>query len=200
MNKVYLYGAGGHAKVIADILKENSIQVPEIIDDNRTIKELLGIPVVHNVLRTPLIVSIGNNNIRRKVVDLLSDTEYSQAIAQSSIISDTVNIGEGTVVMQGAILQSCVVVGKHTIINTGSTVDHDCVIHDFVHIAPGCTLCGNVEVGEGAFIGTGTTIIPGVKIGKWTVVGAGSVIRKDIPDNVMAVGNPCKIYKNINNE
>lgn len=200
MEKVYLYGAGGHAKVIIDILKENRVLVPEIVDDNMDMNELNGIPVVHHVFRTPLIVSIGNNNVRKKVVEKNKDVEYSRAIAQSAIVSDTVEIAMGTVVMQGAVIQSSAEIGKHVIINTGATVDHDCIVHDYVHIAPGCNLCGNVEIGEGSFIGAGTVIIPGVKIGKWCVVGVGSVIRKDIPDNVMVAGNPSKIYKKLNNE
>lgn len=199
MQKVYLYGAGGHAKVIIDILKEHEISVPEIIDDNDSIKELVNIPIVHNVIRTPLIISIGSNNIRKKIAEKLGDIEYQQAIAKSAIVSGTASISKGTVVMQAAVIQSSVTVGEHAIINTGATVDHDCIIHDFVHIAPGCTLCGNAEIGEGTFLGAGTIVIPGVKIGKWCVIGAGTVIRKDVPDNVMAAGNPCKIYKKINN-
>ncbi|NDV78850.1 acetyltransferase [Dysgonomonas sp. 511] len=201
MGKVYLYGAGGHAKVIADILEEHNLIVPEIYDDNEALVELIGIPVVHHKeIASPLIVSIGNNEIRKKIVDNLKDVIYTRAIAHTAVVSETVHIGQGSVIMQGAIVQSSVNVGKHTIINTGATVDHDCIIHDFVHIAPGCNLCGNVEVGEGSFIGAGSIIIPGVKIGKWAVIGAGSVVRKNIPDNIMAVGNPCKIYKTVNNE
>lgn len=200
MQIVYLYGAGGHAKVIVDILKEHNICIPEIIDDNDSIKELVNIPIIHDATRSPLIISIGNNKIRQDIVNKLNGVEYYKAIAKSSIISDRVIIDIGTVVMQGAVIQSSSKIGKHAIINTGATIDHDCIIDDYVHIAPGCNLCGNVEVGEGTFIGAGTTIIPGVKIGKWCLIGAGSVIRKNIPDNTMAAGNPCKIYKTINNE
>ncbi|WP_280671513.1 MULTISPECIES: acetyltransferase [unclassified Dysgonomonas] len=197
---MYLYGAGGHAKVIIDILKSMNISVTSVYDDNLSISEVLGTPVVHDKVSSPLIISIGNNAIRKKVEEKLQNINYGKALATSAIISDTALIENGTVVMQGVVIQSSVKIGRHAIINTGATVDHDCIIHDFVHIAPGCNLCGNVEVGEGTFIGAGTVIIPGVKVGKWCVVGAGSVIRKNIPDNVMAVGNPCKIYKTINNE
>ena len=69
------------------------------------------------------------------------------------------------------------------------------MIEDFVHIAPGCNLCGAVEIAEGTLIGAGSVIIPGVKIGKWSVIGAGSVVVNDIPDNVTAVGNPCRVIK-----
>lgn len=202
MTEVYLYGAGGHAKVIIDILKESGISVLNIIDDNKELKELMGIPIIYNEMKPsfPMIISIGNNSIRKRIREKFAECNYITAISSSAILSDTITIGEGTVIMQGSIIQSSVNIGEHSIINTGATIDHDCQIGDFVHIAPGCNLCGNVEIGEGTFVGAGTIIIPGVKIGKWTTVGAGSVIRKNIPDNVMAAGNPCKIYKNTNND
>lgn len=202
MTKVYLYGAGGHAKVIIDILKEYGISVVNIFDDNKEIKELMGIPIIHDKISSdlPLIISIGNNSIRKKITEKFTEYNYITAISNSAALSDTVTLGKGTVIMQGSIIQSSVTIGAHAIINTGATIDHDCQIGDFVHVAPGCNLCGNVEIGEGTFIGAGTVIIPGVKIGKWSTIGAGSIVRKNIPDNVMAVGNPCKIYKNINND
>jgi len=195
---MYLYGASGHAKVIIDILLSQNIDVNGLYDDNENLEELLGIPVLHDeVISSPLIISIGNNKTRMRIVNLLN-VEFGTAIHSSSIISNNTTIGVGTVVMQGAIIQSGVVIGKHCIINTGATVDHDCILQDFVHISPNTTLCGNVIIGEGTHIGAGAVIIPNVKIGKWCVVGAGSVVTRDLPDNVLAVGNRCKIIKQIN--
>lgn len=194
---MYLFGASGHAKVIIDILKATNTEINGLVDDNPNVNELLGYPVFHD--RTdlsPVIVSIGLNATRKKVVEKLSGI-FGKAVHPLAVISDTVSIGEGTVVMQGVIIQSDASIGKHCIINTGASVDHECVIEDFVHISPHATLCGNVTVGEGTWIGAGTTIIPGVKIGKWCVIGAGSVVTKDLPDNVLAVGNRCKIVKQI---
>lgn len=195
---MFLYGAGGHAKVIMDILKAEGKQVEALIDDNEGVDELMGVKVLHNVNCgiSPLIVSIGNNRIRRLIAEKV-DAVFGRAIHPSAIISDSVKIGVGTVVMQGAIIQACTQIGRHCIVNTGATIDHECVIDDFVHISPGTTLCGNVHVGEGTWIGAGTVVIPGVKIGKWTVIGAGSVVDKDIPDGVLALGNRCEIVKTL---
>ena len=195
-NPVYLYGAGGHAKVILDLLKSNDITVSEIFDDNPAIESFMGIPVSHGNICSPLIISIGNNQIRKIIAeridrDIFSSFQYDK----TAIISDCASIEKGTVVMQGAIVQSSVKIGKHCIINTGASIDHDCRIQDYVHIAPGSTLCGNVAVGEGTFIGAGTVVIPNIKIGKWAVIGAGSVVTHDIPDNVVAYGSPCKIRR-----
>ncbi len=194
MKKVYLFGAGGHAKVIIDILQLNDITVEELYDDNKTIKDFMGIPVSQEI-KSPLIISIGNNSIRKKIATDLNEVTYDKAISTNAVISRNVSIGDGTVIVQGSIIQSCSQIGKHVIINTAATVDHDCNIHDFVHIAPGVNLCGGVEVGEGTLIGAGSTVIPGIKIGQWCIIGAGSVITNDIPDNVVAAGVPCKVIK-----
>lgn len=194
---MYLYGASGHAKVIIDILRANNETIEALFDDNESITHLLDYPVLRpSQARGPLIVSIGNNKIRAKIVASLP-VSFGKAIHPSAVVSDYANVGEGSVVMQGAVIQSCAQIGKHCIINTGASVDHDCHIEDFVHISPHCTLCGNVSIGEGTWVGAGSIIIPGVKIGKWCVIGAGSVVTEDLPARVLAVGNRCNIIKNI---
>ena len=55
----------------------------------------------------------------------------------------------------------------------------------------------DVHIGDNVWIGTGSLIMPGVTIGSNTVIGAGSVVTKDIPDNVVAVGNPCRVLREI---
>lgn len=194
---MYLFGASGHAKVIVDILKASGEKIDGLVDDNPLINKLMEYDVLHNRIDvSPVIVSIGLNSVRKKVVEKLTG-KFGKAIHPLAIVSDTVIIGDGTVIMQGAIIQSCASIGMHCIINTGASIDHECVVGDFVHISPHSTLCGNVTVGEGTWIGAGATIIPGIKIGKWCVIGAGSVVTKDIPDRVLAVGNRCKIIKKI---
>ena len=190
---MYLYGASGHAKVIVDILKASGIEVDGMFDDDKSINELVSIPVSHNWNgESPIVVSIGNNETRRQIVQKLK-CEFGTVIHPSAIVSPNATIGEGSVVMQGAIVQSDAAVGRHCILNTGASVDHECTIEDFVHISPQATLCGNVHIGEGAWIGAAAVVIPGVKIGKWAVIGAGSVVVDDIPDRVVAFGNPCRV-------
>ena len=195
-DKVYLYGASGHAKVVMDIARLAYFDVPCLIDDNPDINELAGLPVVHSAdgLKT-MIVTIGDCQIRRKIIQRLGEREYLTVIHPSAIKADSTKLGYGTVVMAGAILNPYVKVGNHSIINTGASLDHDVKIGDFVHIAPHCTLCGEVEVGEGTWIGAGTTVIQGIHIGKDCFIGAGSVVVKDIPDGTLCYGNPCRVIK-----
>ena len=193
INKVYLYGASGHAKVVLDIVRLAYYDVPCLIDDNPNDNELAGLPVVHSAEGfSPIIVTVGNCQKRREIVNKLGKREYLTVIHPKAVMAETVKLGNGTVVMAGAILNPYASVGDHCIINTGASIDHDCVIHDFVHIAPHCTLCGEVEVGEGSWIGAGSTVIQGIHIGKNCYIGAGSVVVEDIPDGSLAYGNPCR--------
>lgn len=55
-----------------------------------------------------------------------------------------------------------------------------------------------VHIGKNCWIGAGVIIVPGITIGDNVVIGAGSVVTKDLPDNVIAVGNPCKVLREVN--
>ncbi|MDR9367367.1 MAG: hypothetical protein RI575_18685 [Balneolaceae bacterium] len=74
-------------------------------------------------------------------------------------------------------------------------IRHHCNIHNFVEINPGVTVSGHVSVGQGKIIGCGAVIMNGISIGENTAIGMGSVVTKDIPDNVIAFGNPCKVVR-----
>jgi sugar O-acyltransferase (sialic acid O-acetyltransferase NeuD family) len=193
---MYLFGASGHGKVIMDILLAMRETFHGFIDENRSLIEVSGVPVIHDptflIPTDRMIISIGNNHIRKELSKKWN-VQYAIAIHPSAIVSNSVEIGEGTVVMHGAIIQADTKIGKHSIVNTAASVDHDCDIADFVHIAPGSRLCGGVSVGANTLLGTGTIVIPGIRIGANCIIGAGSVIVTDIPDNSKVYGNPGKI-------
>lgn len=201
---MYLFGASGHAKVIVDILEQQGEQINGIIDDNKDLKEFLGVPVIHHIEEmSPMIICIGMNDRRKMVAKRLMESynvEFGKAIHPTAIISEHAEIGDGTVVMPRAVIQSGTRIGRHCIINSGAVVEHDCQIADFVHISPQATLCGGITVGEGSWIGAGATIIQGVKIGRWSIIGAGSVVTKDIPDGYVAYGTPCHRVRRINED
>ena len=198
MEDIAIYGAGGHCMVIIDILKSMNRLPKTIIDDHPQTDLFMGVPVLKPSKEyTNLIIAIGNCSIRKQIAQRLSSSHFIVVIHQTAIISPTAKIGDGTVVMQGAIIQSRANIGKHCIINTGASVDHECQIADFVHISPHATLCGNVRIEECSWICAGAVIVPGVHIGSNTIIGAGSVVTKDIPDNVVAYGNPCRIIRHI---
>lgn len=195
---MYLYGASGHGKVIAEIAEDKDILIEGFIDKDRSKTKLLDYPVIHNVPNRYIkaIISIGNNEVRKKIASEYNSFQYLTLIHSRAIISGRASIGEGTVIMGGATVNSEASIGKHCIINTNASVDHDCTLEDFVHISPNASLAGDVYIGEGSHIGIGAVVIQGIRIGRWCTVGAGAVIIRDVPDGATIVGNPGKIIKN----
>jgi sugar O-acyltransferase (sialic acid O-acetyltransferase NeuD family) len=189
---MYLYGASGHAKVIIEILEIQGIKIDGLFDDNESVKSLLGYPPL--VQNTKLIVSIGNNFIRRNITSLIK-ADYGIAIHPSSLISGRSIVQDGTVIMGGVTINVNTHVGRHCIVNTNASIDHDCVLEDFTHVSPNVALCGDVQIGEGTHVGAGACVIPGKKVGKWCTIGAGSIVVNDIPDHAVVVGNPARIIK-----
>lgn len=194
MSTINLFGAGGHAKVVMDILHSQGHRVGCLYDDAPHCDNVHGVPVFKASevsVRGPMIVCIGACKAR-EIISLRYGVGFATAIHPSAIVSDSVTIGEGSVVMPGAIINVDTKIGRHCIINTNSSVDHECLIGNFVHVAPGCAISGNVTIGDGSWIGIGTCINQGIHIGKNCIIGAGSVVVKDIPDNVVAYGCPCR--------
>lgn len=196
INKIGIYGAGGHAKVIIDILEANELAIDYVVDDKSQQSEFMGYPLVRDIKNYDLmIIAIGSNAIRERIVSRIKVNQYICAIHPSAIISPKAIIGDGTVVMQGSIIQTGSRIGRHCIINTGASVDHDCEIEDFVHIAPHATLAGGVIVGKSSWIGIGACIKQGIKIGKNVIIGAGAVVINDVPDGVVMAGVPAKLIR-----
>lgn len=194
---MYLYGASGHGKVIAEIVEKTGLLVTAFIDSDKTKKELLGYKVLHKIPDFPIeaVVTIGNNMIRQEIVQQNYNFSFKTVFHPNANISKSCTLGEGTVVMAGVSINSDVLIGRHCIINTNASVDHDCIIEDFVHISPNAALAGNVKVGQGTHIGISASVIQGIKIGKWCTIGAAAVIIRDIPDGSTVVGNPGRIIK-----
>ncbi|MBO7537932.1 MAG: acetyltransferase [Prevotella sp.] len=197
---MYLYGAGGHARVVRDILESQGLKVSGIYDDNLDVAKWMENEVSHELnTDDEIIVCIGKAENRKTVVERLQQLgmKFGTAIHQSAIVSPFAEIGEGSVLMAGTIVNSGSRIGRHCIINTGAVVEHECLTGDYVHISPHATLCGSLTIGEGSWIGAGAVVVQGVKVGKWSIIGAGSVVLKDIPDGVVAYGNPCKVIRRI---
>jgi len=201
MKDIYVYGSGGHAKVIIDIIEQaGNLSIKGIIDIENIGSEVFGYKIKSQdkiPFDNELIIGIGNNKIRKKVSLECHLNNLSTIIAKFSSISIRAKVARGTVIMPGVTVNAMTSIGENCILNTNCSVDHDCNIGDFVHISPNATLCGQVTIKEGTHIGAGATIIPGVTIGEWCTIGAGAIIIKDVPDNCVVVGNPGKIIKSI---
>lgn len=197
----FIFGAGGHGRVIAESLQSNNCKVEAFFDDCPMQGSINSIPVIssnfldNNDMRLSIIIAVGDNLKRKSISRRLDNNIFFSSCHKNAVISPSAKIGIGTVVMLNAIINSNAVIGKHVIINTATIIEHDCVIGDYTHISPNATLLGNVSVGEGTHICAGVIVLPGVKIGKWCIIGAGTVVLSDIPDGSIVVGNPGRIIK-----
>lgn len=203
MSGILIIGAGGHAKVVADILFLQGETVLGYVDDNPsswgTVR--LGLPVLGKIddfeQHSPggLVMGIGDNAVRRSIVMRLGERAagmWRSAIHPRATVAASVQLGVGAVILAHAVVNPNSIIGDHVIINTGATVNHDCRIGSFCHVAPGVHLAGGTKLGEGVFVGVGASAIPGRVIGHWAIVGAGAVVINNIPDHVTAIGIPAR--------
>lgn len=96
-----------------------------------------------------------------------------------------------------ALISSCSQIGFGVTIKRGSSIGHHANLGDFVNINPGVVLSGHVEVGHGTEMGSGAIVSNNIRIGKQCIIGEGSEVTKDIPDGVVAYGNPCRVVREV---
>jgi len=208
-----LWGATGQSIMLEETLRDE-FDLEVIFDNNKEIKSpFTNKPIFHgwesflnwtnskDLSRFGFIVAIGGRNgkVRLDIHEKLKNIGLNpiSAIHKSSYVSCDALYDEGLQVLPNATINPRVRIGKCCIINTSASVDHECDLGNGVHIGPGAKLAGCVSIGDFSFIGTNATILPRIKIGENVIIGAASVVTKDIPDNVVAYGNPCKIKKQL---
>jgi UDP-perosamine 4-acetyltransferase len=207
---VLLLGAGGHGKVVLDILRAAGEYNPVgFVDADPALAgtSVGGVPVLGavNLLGKlkqkhklkAAIVSIGDNRARRTYATLLlkHGFELINAIHPSAVVSPSARLGRNVAIAAGAVICADAQIGDSVIVNTSAVVDHECRIAEGVHIAPGALLAGRVQVGAGAFIGLGAKVIQCLTIGENATIGAGAAVIEDISPNTTAVGVPARIIK-----
>lgn len=201
-----VYGAGGHGKVVADILIARGEKVMGFLDDTKTAgMKVLGLPVLGSSEwldanpNARVALGVGNNSVRERTAELClaKKADLVTAIHPSAVIAQSAVIEEGAVIMARAVVNPDSVVGRGAIINTCAVVEHDCAVGAFAHISPNATFGGNCAVGAFAQLGIGATMLPGTKIGEYSIVGGGGLVANDIPQHTIAVGIPARPTRSI---
>jgi UDP-N-acetylbacillosamine N-acetyltransferase len=205
--RVVIWGAAGHALVVADILTQTGKhEVVGFLDDVNPERKgtfLEGITILGGreqlgeLLKAgvrDMIVAIGDCGARCRIGKLAKDSGFSliKAIHPKAILARSVTVGEGSAVAAGVVINSGSSIGEAAIINTGATVDHECRVGDGAHIGPGVHLGGRVIIEERAWIGIGAVVRDRISIGTNSIVGAGSVVVKDVPPGMLVFGVPAK--------
>ena len=206
--RIVIWGASGHALVVADIVRLlGTYQIVGFLDDvnpDRHHTVFHGIPILGgreqlDRLRDSgveyLIIGIGDSAARMKLAEVAREKGFSlaNAIHPRAIIAADVEIGDGTMVAAGAVINPASKIGSNVIINTSASVDHECLIEDGAHVGPGVNLGGNVTVGSGSWIGIGAKVRNGIVIGARSIVGAGAVVLHDVAAETVVFGVPAKV-------
>lgn len=198
--RIALFGAGGHGRVVAAQMKAAGMQDLCFIDQATPQGALIdGVVVDHNSpVDTPLdmaiMVTIGDNRQRQRLSDEVSALPRALArfICPRAICHTHVPIGAGTQILSGAVLNPGSQIGRGVIINSSAVIEHDCVIGDFCHISPNATLAGNARLGAGVWVGAGATLLPNIYIAPWSIIGAGAVVTRSIDEAGTYVGVPAR--------
>ena len=209
MHSVIGIGAGGHAKVIIDILQMNGeFDVMGLIDSDPGLKGnwVLDVPVLGSEDELEPLYGKGVRHAFMGVASL-ADTVSNKMIYQRieaagfkmikaihprAVVAGSVMIGSGCRVFGGAVINPGTSLGNNVVVNTGAVVDHDCMVGDHAQIAPGAKLAGAVIVGEGAIVGIGATVIQGINIGRHAFVAAGAVVVRDVAAHTTVAGIPAR--------
>jgi sugar O-acyltransferase (sialic acid O-acetyltransferase NeuD family) len=205
MPPLIIFGGGGHAKVVADIARCAGRTIRAFVDPHAGGAMFEGAPVLRRIEDLPdkdsceAVIALGDNALRLDIATSLAGAApgiaFAALVHPSASIAGSVVLGAGTVVMAQAAIAPASTIGRHVIVNTHASIDHDCSIGDFASIAPGAVLGGGVSVGRLAAISIGAVIRHALAIGENTVIGAGAAVLKDMPANVVAYGNPCRIIR-----
>jgi sugar O-acyltransferase (sialic acid O-acetyltransferase NeuD family) len=206
-----LWGASGHAKVLAECADRLGYRVVALFDNDPSVSSPLEGVAVHGgwdgFLRwrqsrqgpVSFLVAIGG----QKGADRLEIHERLEraGLVPVSIVHPTAFVAGNAAVDLGCqVLANAAVgvearLGRQTIVNTSASVDHECVLGAGVHIAPGATLTGCVTVGDRSLVGAGAVVLPRVRIGRDVIIGAGSVVVRDVPDGTTVAGNPARVMR-----
>jgi len=146
---------------------------------------------------TMLTLGVYQPTHKKKIVETLNPdiNKFMSTIYDGLDISYMSKLGRGLLINSKVSIAAHTTIGDFVSINRHVSIGHHTNIGNYCSINPGTNIAGNVTIGEGTTIGMGTNILHQVKIGKNTIIGAGSVVTKDIPDNVVAYGSPCKVIR-----
>ncbi|MEW5739572.1 MAG: acetyltransferase [Myxococcota bacterium] len=198
---VLVFGAGGHGRVVAEVVQSAGHVVEGFVDDGVASGErVLGLPVLGNAdwlsRQNPRVVALGiGDNRRREAVAsalLVQGHRPGTFVHSKAWVSPTAQLGAGTVVMANVSVNAEARVGMGVILNTACVVEHECVVADFAHVSPNATLGGQARVGARTHIGIGATVLNLATVGDDCVIGGGAVVLKHVESGVTAVGVPAR--------
>jgi sugar O-acyltransferase (sialic acid O-acetyltransferase NeuD family) len=211
MSELVIYGAGGFAREVAQLVRDlarvgTPITLAGFLSDDPAAHgtAVAGLPVLGGSEfleaqsgRYDVAIAVGSPGVKRRLAAhaRVHARSCPSLVHPTVVTSPSVTLGSGTIVCAGSILSVDIEVGEFVTVNLACTVSHDSRLGDYVTLAPSVNVAGNVRVAVGTDVGIGSRIIQGQRLGHWSIIGAGAVVTTDIPDNCTAVGVPARPIK-----
>lgn len=209
---IIIIGAGGHARVLIDVLRAMGARPTAAVDANPALHggELDGVPIIGGDERVfaraaaDVVLVNAQGNVptltgsglarRRKVFEKFIERGYTfmSVISPTAVVSPHATISPGAQVLIRAVVNAGARVAANAIVNTGAQLDHDCSLGAHSHVAPGAVLCGGVHIGEECHVGAGAVVIPQTRIGAGATIGAGAAVVADVHAATCVLGVPAK--------
>ena len=213
MENIIIIGAGQHCDVVLYNMKAQGIYEAVCICDTDwekcgyvkgnlfidhyelTIESLKYLQCKY--LTNKFFIGFGAMKYRKYVCDFFKEQGWKAVniIHPDAVVSSETQLGEGVLIEAGCLVTPSPVIGDNVVINTGSQVNHDNIIEDHVYIASGVILSGGVKIGSNTLLDDGVVVTLGCHVGTNCIIGAGAVVTKNVPDNVIAYGAPCKVVR-----
>ncbi|MEL6193354.1 MAG: acetyltransferase [Bacteroidota bacterium] len=165
--------------------------------ENPTNENILGDDswaINHLSKKTRFVIAIGNPSLRKKLADkYLSEGFLPATLIHPSVqLSESVSVGEGSLICAGVVMTVNIHLGGFCILNLNSTVGHGSRLGSFVTLAPGCHISGEVKIGSECELGTGAVVLPECALADSIILGAGAVATQNLAEAGTYVGVPAR--------
>ena len=207
---LFVYGSGGLGKEMVDLaqyinrsdkcwdeicfiddyINKTYIYNCNVIDFEKA-KELQGKD------EAECIVALGESALRQKLFDKCKQAGFkmSSLISPTAVISDTAVIGEGVIISHHVFVSSNCHIENNVLLQPTCDIGHDCIIKENSVISSFAAIAGNCTVGRNTYVGMSAAIREKVTIGNETIISMGAIVMNDIPDEMIAMGNPARPIK-----
>jgi acetyltransferase EpsM len=217
LKKIIILGGYGDGEVVASALTDLQSQDNAIIpygflnDHIAKGKMIAGLPVLDKIDKAAryldqkeiyfisALLKVKENHRRSKKIDALAIPvkRFFTLIHPLACVAQNAEIGYGTFLGPHVTVMPNANIGNHCSFRASASIGHDCRIGNYCYMGPNATLSGRVNLEDGVHIGPNASVHENVTLGSFGVVGIGSVVLKDLPERVVAFGNPVKIINKI---
>lgn len=207
MKNIVIYGAGGFGRETALLIEQiNHLNVRWNVlgfcDDGKSKGEIIAqLPVLGGLDHlnqiqegVSVVIAIADPRVREKIRQRLNNSrfDFPTIIHPSVNVSESCNLGEGSIICSDVVMTVNVTIEPYSIINLKCTLGHDCVLESFSSLMPAVNVSGNVRLGKGVYVGAGAILLQGVSIGDHSVIGAGAVVNKSFEREKRIMGVPAR--------